>query len=219
MTGVAARLEGARGYEVVLLLVVLNLVGGAIAPFGSGALLSSVLAVVLWLAVASVVGLTRRACMLGLAAASGVVALAAVAYAIDSHVLRGIGDLLVGAAVAVLAVIISRSLLRGEIVTAATVVGALCIYLLIGLFFAQAYLGVLDFQDDAFASSFGHLGRFDLIYFSFIALTTVGFGDIVPAVDLTRALAMIEAVTGQLFLVTVVAAVVGRVGLERRYRK
>ena len=71
-------------------------------------------------------------------------------------------------------------------------------------------------RDDAFTSSIAHIERFHPIYFSFIALTTVGFGDITTSIDLTRALAMSEAIVGQLFLVTVVAYVVSRLGQARR---
>jgi hypothetical protein len=50
------------------------------------------------------------------------------------------------------------------------------------------------------------------MYFSFITLATVGYGDLVPALQLGRALAVLEGLTGQLYLVTVVALVVSRIG-------
>ena len=64
----------------------------------------------------------------------------------------------------------------------------------------------------------GLLERFELVYFSFITLTTVGYGDIVPGIDATRGLAATEAVTGQLFLVTIVARVIAMMGHERPSR-
>ncbi|HEY7174432.1 MAG TPA: potassium channel family protein, partial [Micromonosporaceae bacterium] len=50
----------------------------------------------------------------------------------------------------------------------------------------------------------------DTLYFSLITLTTVGYGDIVPVANVARAVASIEALVGQLYLVSVVAAVVSR---------
>jgi hypothetical protein len=50
----------------------------------------------------------------------------------------------------------------------------------------------------------------DTLYFSLITLTTVGYGDIVPVANLARAIATIEALTGQLYLVSVVAVVIAR---------
>ncbi len=55
----------------------------------------------------------------------------------------------------------------------------------------------------------------DYLYFSFITLTTVGFGDLTPRTDLGRALTVIEAVLGQLYLVSAVALVVGNIGRRR----
>jgi voltage-gated potassium channel Kch len=102
-------------------------------------------------------------------------------------------------------------------VTLSTVAGVICLYLLLGIMFAQLYQAGLELTDDAFIYSEA-LTRFDLVYFSFVTLTTVGFGDIVPGIDATRALAATEAISGQLFLVTVVARVISMLGQERMVR-
>jgi ion channel len=49
----------------------------------------------------------------------------------------------------------------------------------------------------------------DFLYFSFATLTTTGYGDLVPGSNLARSLAILEALTGQIYLVTVVAVLVG----------
>lgn len=70
----------------------------------------------------------------------------------------------------------------------------------IGAAFDDTYLhGVLPPPDSG-----------DFLYFSVITLTTVGYGDLTPATAVGRTIAMTEALVGQLYLVSVVAAVVGR---------
>jgi len=104
-----------------------------------------------------------------------------------------------------------HTIVRGRRVDAEAVAGALATYLLLALLFSSVhqmvaavaggpYLSGVDDVDDASA----------FLYFSVVTLTTVGFGDIVPASDAARAVVVAEALTGQLYLVSVVAAVVGR---------
>jgi voltage-gated potassium channel Kch len=56
------------------------------------------------------------------------------------------------------------------------------------------------------------------VYYSFITLTTTGYGDFVPATDVTRMIAVTEALMGQVYLVTIVALLVSNVGSTRRHR-
>lgn len=117
-----------------------------------------------------------------------------------------------GALVAIL-----RRLLRHHVViTGATVAGAACAYLLIGLFFASVYTFLGGVSAEPFFAQTIAEDSVDFLYFSFITLTTVGFGDLSAAGDLGRMLAAGEALAGQLFLVTVVALVVGNIGRSRR---
>lgn len=60
-----------------------------------------------------------------------------------------------------------------------------------------------------------HPSQSDDLYFSYITLTTVGYGDLTPDSGLTRALVVVEALSGQLYLVTVVAVLVGNFGMSR----
>jgi hypothetical protein len=221
-TGVGAGVPGhprTGGYDLVLGLLVLSLVVGALLPDRMSALVSTTVGVALWLAVARAAGLRRRATLAGVVVLLAIVAFAVATYTTDIETLAATSDLLLAGAVAAVAAVIARALLRERVVTFSTVAAVLCLYLLIGLFFAHAYLGVLALDSGAFVGAEGDSDRFDLIYFSFIALTTVGFGDITPAGDVARALAATEAVTGQLFLVTVVARVVSLIGQERLRRE
>jgi hypothetical protein len=109
-------------------------------------------------------------------------------------------------------IIVARGLIReireDRTVTWRTITGVLCIYLLIGIFFAFVY-GVIDSVDDA--TFFPHVGAADtsdFLYFSFTTLTTTGYGDLVTENELGRSMAVAEALIGQIYLVTVVALIV-----------
>jgi len=88
------------------------------------------------------------------------------------------------------------------------VLGSLCAYLYIGNWFAVIYRSVGTFGNAPFFAQPGADTMMNYIYFSFITLTTTGFGDLSPAFGPGRMLAAIEAVIGQLYLVSVVAIVV-----------
>jgi hypothetical protein len=118
--------------------------------------------------------------------------------------------------VALAPVAILRSMIRQKQITWATVVGAVSIYMCIGLFFACFHQIIFEFDDTAFAVANGVLRPATFQYFSFITLTTVGFGDVVAVSDFARTMTALEAVIGQIFLVTVVALVVGNIGRSRR---
>ena len=108
---------------------------------------------------------------------------------------------------ATLPVTINR-VLRHRRITLETVLGALCAYVLVGLLFAFLYLAVQEFRDDPFFAQPGPHQQSEFVYFSFVALTTLGFGDLSPSVGLPQALTVLEALLGQVFLVTLVARLV-----------
>jgi hypothetical protein len=121
------------------------------------------------------------------------------------------GLLAIGAPVAIV-----RSVRRHVEVTAQTVMAALSIYLLIGQFFAFAY-GVIALVDTGPFFTSGTDGTIaDHVYFSYSTLTTVGFGDLTAREDIGRMASILEALIGQLYLVTVVAVLVGNLTSRRR---
>jgi hypothetical protein len=89
-----------------------------------------------------------------------------------------------------------------------TMFGALAAYLLLGMAFGFVYgcLGVLQQSPFFGESGDGTLSR--ALFFSFVTLTTTGYGDLVPAGNPGQTIAVLEALTGQLFLVTALAKVV-----------
>jgi prepilin signal peptidase PulO-like enzyme (type II secretory pathway) len=93
-------------------------------------------------------------------------------------------------------------------VTIHSMFGVLCLYLLIGLIFAVAFAVIQDVSSTDFFTT-KDAGRDDFLYFSYATLTTVGYGDLIAATNLGRSLAISEALLGQIYLVTVVAVIVG----------
>lgn len=90
---------------------------------------------------------------------------------------------------------------------------ALSAYLLVGVCWGVIYVAVVRLQPEAmlFAGApLAHgLGMGDAIYFSFVTLATLGYGDLTPATPVMRGLAVFEAIIGQLYLAIMVARLVG----------
>jgi hypothetical protein len=84
---------------------------------------------------------------------------------------------------------------------------ALSAYLLAGVFFGLSYWVLEQLIPGSFATP-GDFSRVSAMYFSFVTLATLGYGDIVPRTDVTRGLAIVEGVGGQLFLAVMVARLV-----------
>jgi Ion channel len=120
-----------------------------------------------------------------------------------------------GLTVAALIAVVRRLAVH-PVVNGETLMGALCVYLLLGLLFAAAY-GLIEGVGRAplFAQVDESLW-IDRLYFSFTTLTTVGYGDLSASDDVGRVVAISEAVIGQIYLVSVVAVVVGNLGRSRR---
>jgi hypothetical protein len=86
--------------------------------------------------------------------------------------------------------------------------GALATYLMLGMAFAFSYRCIAAFQPSPFFGAQGDGTLADSLFYSFVTLTTTGYGDLVAAGNPGRTLAVLEALLGQLFLVTAVAKVV-----------
>lgn len=114
--------------------------------------------------------------------------------------------------VAVAPVAIIRALVRRQVIDLHTVMGALCIYVLLGMLGAFVFAAIGEFGTTSFFAQGVRGDTADYLYFSFVTLTTVGYGDLTPGTSLGRALAVVEALVGQLYLVSVVALVVSQIG-------
>jgi hypothetical protein len=105
-------------------------------------------------------------------------------------------------------VLIVRRVLDRPTVTIQSIYGALSAYLIIGLMFAAGYAAIEHLGSGHFFADGQRANTQTFQYFSFTTLTTLGYGDFTAAGDGGRAIAVMEALTGQVFLATLVARLV-----------
>jgi len=137
---------------------------------------------------------------------------AAAAATTGARTIDGVADLTSAGLLVLVPVAIVLEFRRHLEVTVQSVMAALCIYLVLGMFFASTASAVAAIGGQPYFAGHATANSSVYTYFSFITLATVGYGDYVPALSLGRALAVLEGLTGQLYLVTVVALVVSRLG-------
>jgi hypothetical protein len=106
-----------------------------------------------------------------------------------------------------------RFILRARRIDSEVLCAGMATYLLLGLVWAFAYILVARLDPGAFAFTAGPAASQTMkgltaLYYSFITLSTVGYGDILPVSDLARMLAMMEAITGTLYVATLIARLV-----------
>jgi hypothetical protein len=210
----------ALGYGIVLLLVIASIVMQMSLPASDGSRFATIV-----LQAVTLVAAVRAADVRGGTRLAALVAVVAVIACLITWVIRGDlppapAAIVNGLLVAVAPVAIARALLRDlreqHQVTTATLAGVLAIYLLAGMFFSFLY-GVLGAVDsDALFAQVTTSNRQDQLYFSFVTLCTVGYGDLTPAGGLARSFSVAEMLTGQIYLVTIVSLIVSNLGAARR---
>ncbi len=213
--------RSADNYTLVLVLIVLSIMAVAATE---GRPEARILALVL-LGSALVFAFRTSRTAVELEGVAAIAVGAGVVLAIVSIVVTGSLGLashfdrpVVVALVMVTPVVIGRRLVQHMTVTRSTVTGALCVYLLIGIAFA-AFFGMTEVIGlGSFFAGRLETNDADFLYFSFSTLATVGYGDFVARTNLGRMLTVSEALIGQLYLVTVVALLVGNLGRGRRER-
>jgi hypothetical protein len=135
---------------------------------------------------------------------------------VDSAALRAANALLVALAPAAIVVGVIRTLRVMRSVTLEAVFGVLCVYLLIGMFFAAVYGAIGRASSAGFFAGGEPVTVARTLYFSFSSLTTVGYGDLTARSNLGHTLAVSEALIGQIYLVTIVSLIVGNLSRAPR---
>lgn len=205
------RLRAAHSYRSVLALVAATFVFASVA--GDETWTSSVLllleSVTLFTAVwTSGIARATSKGLITLLAASTLTAIGLLFS--DSHKLLGVAGIVTGLLVVATIVTIAVGVVDQEEVNAQSITGAICIYVLFGLLFVFLYSAVALIGAGDFFAQGTDGTRAVRMYFSYVTLATLGYGDYTAAGDLGHTLAVLEALMGQLYLVTVLALLVSR---------
>lgn len=161
-------------------------------------------------------GLRPRGNALAIGATLVTAAAAGVGAASSSTQAQGIASIWNGLVLLLAVVVIIDRVVRLEQVTAQSIYAALSTYLLIGLMFASFFAALGYLVSGPFFADGQPVNSQTLQYFSFTTLTTLGYGDFTAAGSLGRALAVLEALAGQVFLATLVARLVSAYAGGRR---
>lgn len=207
--------EPAR-FGVALILITLSIFGVAFSDHHGWIKVFSLLAegaALLFVLRMSERGLVWRVARIAVVIAVGA---AVVSVVVGSSEGPTVATTIVGALMAVAAPIaIVRRLSREEVVNVQVLAGAMCLYLLIGLFFTFVYKTIGVVNDKPLFVQTNEKSSTDITYFSYVTLTTVGYGDFTAAQGGVKMLAVTEALFGQLYLVSAVALVVSQFGRGR----
>jgi hypothetical protein len=120
----------------------------------------------------------------------------------------GVANIWTGLVLLIASVMIVYRVLSFGTVTLQSIFGAFSAYLVIGLMFASFFAAIYHFSGDHFFAAGEKATTQTFQYFSFTTLTTLGYGDYTAAYSSGQAVAVMEALTGQIFLATLVARLV-----------
>lgn len=211
-----------RHFTVLLAALSLLLVAGPLLRFlGAGrfgelkSILFAAVFMILLVSAALTVEASRREAWFVHALAGASIALRLAHLVIDSLPLAVANHLAAVGFLGFVIVLVMRELLQARRADGETIAAALCVYLLMGIFWSVAYSLVELVQPDSFRLPEGSLLKFGgdgsglATYFSFVTLASLGYGDVTPASDVAQTMSVTEAMLGQVFLVVLVARLVG----------
>ena len=202
------RVLDAYGLVLVLILVTF-VVSVTLPPEGWGGRVAAIAVAGL----TAVIALTSSNVRLGrvrLAVGATLVAVvgAALAKAVSSDGLLGVAFIIDALLLTVAAVTMMRRVVLASEVDFQTILGAISVFTLLGLLFGYLFLALGRLASGDVFTGVSHAAARDYLFFSYTTLTTTGYGNLVPAGDIGQILAVFEMLTGQFFLVTLVAGLV-----------
>ncbi len=217
---VAAFLQSERqrfGLLLLALVIVFSIQGisepGRLGQVIVAIMLGSTLLLALW--VAELEPRLMRAAVVLVVAVVALSVAQSVNGIIDGAATRLANALLVVLAPPAIVIGVLRSLRARQAVTVQAVLGVLCVYLLLGMFFAYVYGSVENLGGSPFFVSGEPATVARCLYYSFTTMTTVGYGDLTARSNLGHTLSVSEALLGQIYLVTVVSLIVGNISRAR----
>jgi Ion channel len=211
------RMRATHSYWAVLAAIFVTFFLAALLPDPPWALSlivliqSVTLLVVIWTAGFA---MTERAIPFTIATAAGIAALINIFW--QGEALTAALGLAAGVLTVTIAVVIAMGAVAQNEVNSRSVAGAICVYMLFGMLFMFLYGVLATLGHGPFFAQGTDGTRALRLYFSYVTLATLGYGDYTPVGNLGHALAVLEALIGQLYLVTVVAVVVTRLGRPGR---
>jgi hypothetical protein len=204
-TGLVGRIANAFG--VVFVLVVATYIVGSLVSYRGwgGVVLLALTGACATLALATAgTAVVRVRIAAGLSAA--VVVLGAIGVAAGHATPSGIAAVIEAFLLGVAALRVLGAVLGEREVGFRTILGAISVYVILGLLFTFVYAGLDRFQAGPFFDQPTQTG--DFVFFSITTLTTTGYGNLIPAAQPGRMLAGLEMLMGQIFLVTLIAGLV-----------
>jgi hypothetical protein len=211
-----ARLRASHSYGVVLVLVLSVLVFAGLAPDGDWAqgalvlLLAALLVVALWTSGVTPIRSSPIVLLLTIA-----VVVACSPIATGGRILEGALSLVDATLAAFTIAAIGLGAIDQRDVNRQSLRAAVCVYLMLGMFFVFVYGAVAELGSGLFFEQGTDGTTAERFYFGFVTQATLGYGDYTPAGDFGRLLAVLHALVGQLYLVTVLALIVAHLGRKR----
>jgi Ion channel len=199
----------ANAFGLVLLLVVLTYVLASLTSFrGWSAVALAVVGSTTSCVAFTTAGASPRAVRAGVAIGGLSIALATIGAAGGGRTLAGVSAL-----IQVLLLATAATMVLGAVVTESkvgfrTILGAISVFVMLSLLFAFLYVAIDRLQSGAFFAGDPKLGTGDYVFFSLTTLTTTGYGNLVPAAQPGKMIAGLEMLTGQIFVVTLIAGLV-----------
>lgn len=202
-------------FGVVLVLLIITVFFSISAPNKSWAWLATTATLAASLTVAILVsGAQKRVVGAGIALAASGLGMSTVIALTQEDARRYLSVTSLLLTLVAMGAIIRRVRVHAEI-NMLTILGAVCIYVLLGMSFAFIFECVGEFGSRPFFTAHEAGTRSDYTYFSFVTMATVGYGDLTAQGGLGRAFTVTEGLLGQIYLVTTVAALVGNLGRTR----
>jgi voltage-gated potassium channel len=152
----------------------------------------------------------RRVFFISLAIASSALIISWAGYIVSAHSFVFVGKVFAGLFYIFLIIVILKYIFKEKVITGDMIVGAICVYLLLGVAWASMFSITEILHPGSFNIPEGmdsELSHFS--YYSFVTLTTLGYGDITPLTATARSLSVLEAITGQLYIAILIARLVG----------
>ena len=198
-----------KAFGVVLLLVLATFVAQSLLPFkGAGGVVITILAAVSATVALATAGLKHPIVVWSWRFAALSIGLAVVGAITDDRVFFASAALIQAFLLLIGAFAVLRAVLTENEVGFRTILGAVSVYITLGLLFTFVYVGVERIADQPFFGAGVEIDSGDYVFFSMTTLTTTGYGNLVPVFQPGKMFAVLEMLMGQVFLVTLIARLV-----------